>query len=108
MSRYKPNPNLARMLVRTPQMIETLKVRAEEVADAVREIAPVGKSKPGEHYVDQIEAVAGLENGQATGRVNANKFTAGFLEFGTIHNRPFAILRRALESLGLSVHGRRG
>lgn len=107
MASFKANPNFIPYLKRSPQLLAVLKLRAEEAAERAKAIAPFDPSDSGEHYRDMIEADAGIVNGQVTGRVNANKWTSGFIEFGTQgsdrhHATPaFAVLRRAVESLGL-------
>lgn len=100
------NPKLIEYLKRSPQLLEVMKVQAEAAAARTEEIAPVGHSKAGEHYKDMIEADFGIDGGVVTGRVNAKKFTSHFIEFGTIHNRAYAVLRRAAESLGLKFVAR--
>lgn len=103
-TRFRYNPAATAALQRTAAMVETLKIRAEDAADQSRAIAPV---ETGE-YRDSITAEAGISKGFAIGRVNAGKFTAGFLEFGTSDTPIFAPLRRGAEAAGLSVRGSRG
>lgn len=106
MAKFIINPKLIPYLKRSPQLLEVMKVQAEAAAARAREIAPVGRSKAGEHYKDMIEVDFGIDGGVVTGRVNAKKWTSHWVEFGTIHNRAYAVLRRAVESLGLVVRGR--
>lgn len=105
--RFKIRPQAQRELERTPQMALFLKEKVEPIARRVREIAPRGSSAPGEHYADMIKTDVGIEKGRLIGRVNALKFTAHFLEFGTSKTPTFAPLRRAAESLGYRLRGGR-
>ena len=105
--RFVPNPKFHELAKRTPEMVATMLHRAENAAEACRSIAPVGDGTSDGHYRDSIEGQAGITNGGAVGRVNAKKFTAGWIEFGTSKMAPMAILRRGTESSGLSV-GRAG
>jgi hypothetical protein len=104
-ARFVANPQAQGLLGRTPQMAALLKDRAEQVARVVRQIGPRGDS--GEHYVDMIETDVGVEGPTLIGRVSANKFTSGFIEFGTVRTPAFAPLRRAVEAVGLRLVGRR-
>jgi hypothetical protein len=80
--------------------------RAEEVAGIAKAIAPRGEGKGG-HYADMIDAQAGVISGLAGARVNARKFTSGFIEFGTSDTPTFATLRTACDAAGLPLTGGR-
>lgn len=108
MGRFVPNPKFAQEIGRSVQMVRFLHDIAEEVAETVRSIGPVGDSPAGARYVDQIEAVSGIDKGRAIGRVNAKKFTSHWIEFGTTRTRAHAPLRRAAEANGLRLRGGRG
>lgn len=105
LAKFQVNPQLVPLLKRSPQILARLGEIAEKVAETVRQNAPVGDSPSGKHYVDQIEVDLGIVNGQVTARVNANKWTANFLEFGTSKMAPRAPLRRGLEANGLRPRG---
>lgn len=101
-NKFRYNPAATAQLQRTVEMVEMLRVRAEDAADQSRAIAPVDTGE----YRDSISAEAGIQKGFAMGRVNAAKFTAGWLEFGTSKMAAFAPLRRGAEAAGLSVRSR--
>lgn len=102
--RFKYNPAATAQLARTAAMVETLREKAEDSAEQSRAIAPVDTGE----YRDSITATAGISKGFAIGRVNAGKFTAGWLEFGTSDTPVFAPLRRGAEAAGLRIGGTRG
>lgn len=95
--RFVYDPKCEELLKRTPQMVARLKVAADDSAEAARGIAPVMTGE----YRDSIEGEAGIENGVAKGRVNAHNFKAHWIEFGTRYWPAHAVLRRAVESVGL-------
>lgn len=107
MSKFVYNKAAEPYLKRSLEMVLAMRTFAEKAAEGARAVAPVGDSEP--HYVDQIEAVAGGDAKYgALGRVNANKWTSGFIEFGTGPVAPtpaFAPLRRGAESAGLHLVG---
>lgn len=75
---------------------------ASKAAANTRSIAPTGDDSP--HYRDQITHEVKMHRGRYIGRVNANKHTSAWIEFGTGRPGPtpaFAPLRRGVEMLGL-------
>lgn len=104
MVRFVPNMRGIALIARTPQMAAAMVARAGEVRDAAISIAPIGPGEGG-HYRDQITADAAVIDGLAGGRVNAWKFTAGFIEFGTSDTPAFAVLRTACDAAGLTLGG---
>lgn len=106
--RFVPNPPGIALLAHTPRMGAAMLAWAEYVADIARSIAPRGEGEGG-HYADQIEADGPVTNALGTGaRVNANKFTSHFLEFGTSDTPRFATLRTAVDASGLTLGGKAG
>jgi hypothetical protein len=105
-TRFIPNPLGIALIARTPFMAAAMVDRADEVAETVRQIAPVGPGRGG-HYRDQITTAAIVAEGVAGGRVNANKFTSGFIEVGTSDTPAFAPLRTACDANGLTLSGGR-
>lgn len=85
-------------LARTADMLRLVEEKANEVADRARSIAPQDSGD----YVDGIEVESGIENDVATGRVNANDWKSGLIEFGTDHTPAYAPLRKGAEAAGLS------
>ncbi len=101
---YVPNPAAPGELIRTPLMVRMLGERADLAAVRAREIAPVDTGA----YRDSIEGQSGWRNSIAWGRLNAQDFKAGWIEFGTSRWPAHATLRLACESTGLAVRsGRR-
>ncbi len=98
--KFIPNPQAAKQLGRQPEMAAAMKIRGEATARNARQIAPVGEGVGG-HYRDSIEVEIELVDGVFVSRVVAKKFTARFIEFGTIDTPTFAPLRRGLEMTGL-------
>lgn len=106
-TKFITDPTCITKLRVTPEMGIAMGVRADNVAEAARQIAPVGKGIGG-HYRDQIDSDVRIVGGEFIGRVNAHKFTSAWLEFGSRTIRPpRAILRRAAEMVGLHFEARR-
>lgn len=97
-AKFVPNPaGLAAAATMAGMFMASI---AENIAEAAQSIAPVGDSAP--HYKDMIRAEGPVTvEGKLGWRVNAWKYTSGFLEFGTSDTPAFAVLRRASESTGL-------
>lgn len=101
MSRYRPKLGAEQALATLERLQAYMKSEGERVATQVRSVAPKGRSGIGKRYVDMIEVDVGILRGQLVARVNANKFTAVFLELGTGPPGPtpvFAPLRRGAEA----------
>lgn len=98
--RYVPNPLFPALVASSVEMVALMGEKADKGAEIAESIAPIGEGVGG-HYKDQIHGTSGINNGVAMGRINAWKFTSGFLEFGTSDTPKFAVLRRAVESLGV-------
>ena len=88
-------------LAKGKQMLSALRQFGEKAAAEARNLGPVGDSEP--HYVDMIDVDLGIEGDTALARVNANKFTSNWIEFGTEDTPAFAPLRRGAEAAGLKV-----
>lgn len=101
--RFVPNPPGIGLLARTPRMAAGMRAWAEYVADIVVEVAPYGEGQGG-HYRDMIGVDGPVSSAAGLGaRVNAYKFTAGFLEFGTSDTPAYAPLRTAADAAGLTL-----
>lgn len=85
-----------KVLARSPDLARVLAQRADDVADVARKLGPRGRTG---RYVEGIDADVGMGDKGLVGRVNANHFTSHWVEFGTVRMRPFAPLRRALETV---------
>lgn len=103
------DPKAAAKLGVDREMGAYLAVVADEAAEVVRELAPKGESPADEGYAEQVEGQVQLLGKRFfIGRVSAHKFTAHWLEFGTINMLARAPLRRGVEAYGLRVRsGRR-
>jgi hypothetical protein len=103
MVKFVPNPLGIALIARTPLMSAAMVGRANDVAATASAIAPVGDGTPGGHYKDQIAAAPIVERGLAGGRVNAWKFTSGWIEFGNSKVAAHAPLRTACDANGLTL-----
>jgi hypothetical protein len=101
---FIPKPLGIALIARTPFMANAMEERAGEVAAAAKAIAPRGPGKGG-HYADMIDTAQIVAEGVAGARVNAWKFTSGFIEFGTSDTPTFAPLRLGCDAAGLSLTG---
>lgn len=87
-----------RELLAERRMAEALEDVARAMAAEARRLAPVRQHPMGGRYRDGIKTAAGLEDGKALARVNAEHFTSWWIEAGTSRMRPFSVLRKAMES----------
>lgn len=98
--RFVPNPMLAEELKRATFLLDDMQRAAEAIADAARGLAP---EEFGD-YKDGIEAEAGTDAKGVLGRVNANDWKSGLIEFGAGEGRPvFAPLRKGAEAAGFGT-----
>lgn len=103
-SKYLPNPEFNELMERTQTMANAMGVFAEEGADRAKEAAPVLSGD----YKESIKGEGGFnEEGKAVGRVWSDDFKAGWIEFGTLYLPARAVLRRAVESVGLKTRSGR-
>jgi hypothetical protein len=99
--RIQLTPGYEQALARTPAMVELLRKAGEHVQDQAERLAPRDPGLPRDrqrHYADMFDTQAGLDRGTARATVNNRHFIALFVEFGTVHNPPLAVLRRALDA----------
>lgn len=107
MARFVLNPVGVKALARDAGVRLALHTIAESIAQEVRDIGPKDDDAD-PHYVEAITVDSGVDKGMATARVNANKFTSNWIEFGTGAPGPtpaFAPMRRAVENLGFHTVG---
>lgn len=90
---------------RSEAVIAMLHGKGEMVAEHARSLVPRdADSDP--HYVDMISVESGLDDlGRGIARVNANKYTSNWIEYGSEKVQAYAPLRRGAESAGLVVVG---
>lgn len=93
---FVPNPAGLLLVQVSTGMQSAMKERADQIAEMARSIAPYDPTND-RNYRDEIEVVAGIEDGRACGRVNAWVPWAGYVEFGTVDTPTHAPLRRASE-----------
>lgn len=98
-TKFVPNPAGWAELNRSQQMVDALHEVAEAIVEHAKTLAPHDTGD----YRDGIEADAGIDGEVAVGRVNANDWKSGLLEFGTENEPAHATLRRAAEAEGLTV-----
>lgn len=103
----------AEMAITSPEYLEVMKHYAERGAEIAQSIAPVGDrthqyngivDEPGD-YRDSIKGIAVLEDGVPVGIVHSTDFKAWWIEFGTVHQAPMAVLRRARAQLTEEIGG---
>lgn len=100
--RFVVTPGAEHRLARTPEMLAQLRAAADRIAAEARRNAPRSDALPPgrrRHYVDGIAATAGIDKDGPVGRVNAFHFTSWWIEAGSVHNQPYAPLRRALDAM---------
>jgi hypothetical protein len=95
MSRFVENKAGIRQQAFHPGLSAALYARARQIAASARQLSP--SDRVAREIVAETPTID--ENG-ALSRVNAHHWTSGFVEFGTINQRPAAMLRRAAEQAG--------
>lgn len=98
-TRFIPNPAGIAGIASSADLVAALKAVAEEAASNARAVAPEDSGD----YIDGIGVDAGLEDGKALARVNADDPASGYIEFGTEDTPTFAPLTRGAEAAGLDV-----
>lgn len=91
MALYKPNPDFASDFNKSEEALALV----GELANTAADLAKADARRRTGNLADSIEAVAGLVDGVATGRVNANDFKAHWWEFGTRRHPADPYLRPA-------------
>ena len=101
------HPGGIEAMLRAPQMIGAMRVRAARVKRRAQEISNVdvrvyvdkhGNQHPG-FYKRSWHYRSGIKNGRAYARVWNSAPYAGFLEFGTRYMRAYRVLGRAMASI---------
>lgn len=89
-------------LMRHPDMVRGLARAGRAVQTEAERTAPRLASLPKDRerfYADMFDTTAGHDSrGRAMAAVNNRHFIALWVEFGTVHNKPHAVLRRALDT----------
>lgn len=95
MSRFVENPEGIRILGRQPAIQAVMMARAVAIARDAKQLCPSRR------VADEIRAEGpSIDAQSALARVNAHHWTSAFVEFGTLNQRPTAMLRRAAERYG--------
>jgi hypothetical protein len=92
---FKPNRRAIQKMAHNREIRAVAADRAELVADAAVRIAPADTGA----YRDGIKARVVKTTDGFVGQVVATHFTSVWLEYGTVHMRARAPLRRALEAV---------
>lgn len=96
---YVPNPDFERELVRATFVALLLHELAEHGADLYRDGVPVAEGDLHDSIFSSVELT---EDGYR-GRIGATDWKAALVEFGTSLRAPDGSLRRAMESIGLTI-----
>lgn len=92
--RFVANRRAERALTTSPRVHLILGRASRQVLGEARRLSD------SERYRNGLEAEVDRDiRGRLVGRVNANWWASGFVEFGTVNRPPEAPLRRALDSL---------
>lgn len=103
-TKFIPNPAGIAAVTRSPAVGAVMLEVAQGVAAFAIESAPVGPGEVEGHYRDQIAASGpGVIGGKVGARVNANKFTSGWIEKGTSDTPAFHVLANAVAAAGLEL-----
>ncbi len=88
-------PGGVQAMLRAPQMLEAMRVRAARVKARAQDLSPVdtGLYKRSWHYR------TGIKDGRATATVYNTVYYAAYLEYGTRYMRPRRVLTRALDAI---------
>jgi hypothetical protein len=94
-ARFVPNPAADDLVAAMPELEPVMSSLASSAASTARGLAPVDTGA----YRDSIGSESGLEGGERMANVYADAEHAQYVEFGTSRVPPFAVLRRAAETL---------
>lgn len=88
-------PGGIQAMLRSPQMLEAMRIRAARVKTRAQDLSPVltGRYRKSWHYR------TGIKNGRATATVYNTVYYAGYLEFGTRYMRARRVLARAIDAI---------
>jgi len=98
--RFLPNPHLERELLASTGLEHALHESTEEARKEAQRIAEAEAFETGAYMRGLVDEVA-LVDGKLQGRIVGTDFKSGYIEFGTEHQDPKAIMRRATENVGL-------
>ncbi len=99
---FKYNHAVETAIRRSTQMREVLAVKSDAGAEAARAAAPVRTGA----YRDSIHGDVVMSVDGFRGRIIADDWKAGFVEWGTIHNAAHHPLQRGARAVGLRFQGR--
>lgn len=99
MKGFVPNPRFEEEILRSTKVRDALEEVAKEGAARYRDGVPVDEGD----LIDSVFGDVALTPDGYQGRIGATDWKAALVEFGTIEHRPDASLRRAIESLGLTM-----
>lgn len=98
---FRSDKNITSNLEKNSHILLPIKEKVDEAADAARDFAPVLTGAYRDSIKsDSVMVMDGI-NRKSVYRLLATDFKAGWIEFGTSRMPAFAVLRRAIESVGL-------
>jgi hypothetical protein len=97
--RFVLNPLGVRELVKSPALAS----HVSHVTDSLRDTARAGSPVVTGHFAESFTVDHELTAQGAVGTLGNSDPGATAIEFGSIHNRPFAPMRRAVRALGLRL-----
>lgn len=103
-ARFELNRGFEAELLRDVHVAHLLDALAEEGAEVYRDGVPVAEGD----LRDSVFGDVALTERGWIGRIGAEDWKAGIIEFGTSLRAPDGSLRRAIESLGLTIVYDRG
>jgi hypothetical protein len=97
--KYVPNPLATKLLGRTPEMAGFMKLKADAAVEVAQKLAPVESGD----YKDGLEAHEGVYLGSAAASIAGHDYKTLWIELGTSERPAQAVMRRAVESVGVIV-----
>jgi hypothetical protein len=97
--KFVPNPESTKLFGRTPAMQAFLKVKAEAALQVAQDIAP---EESGD-YKEGLEVHEGTYGGMAAASLAGHDYKTLWIELGTSQRPAEAVLRRAVESVGVRL-----
>lgn len=97
--RFVENPSFRREVLRSYAVGKLLEELAEEGAEVYRNGVPIDEGD----LMDSVFGDVALTEDGFVGRIGATDWKAALVEFGSSLHNPDGSLRRAIESIGLTI-----
>jgi hypothetical protein len=97
--KFVPNPLASKLLANTPEMGGFLKLKADAAVEVAQGLAPVESGD----YKDGIKSHSGNYDGDAAASIAGHDYKTLWIELGTSERPAEAVLRRAVESVGIRI-----